>query len=128
MLKDTKEKKYCNCKISTDKNILKPDINHSYCDKCYSILIKNANGTINYTLKPKQKQKSTEFNPIEIMKAMKKKTELDYPYLNNEYNMSDIEKYNKEKLLKSVNLYLKNRKMIILNIIKIKILKMNISR
>ena len=118
MMKDINENRYCNCQISTDKNILKPNVNHSFCDKCYSILIKNPDGTINYTLKPKQKQKPTEFNPIEIMKIMKKRTDQDYPYLNNEYNMSDIEKYNKERLLKSINIYLKNRKMIILTLQK----------
>ena len=49
---------------------------------------------------------------------MKKKTDAEYPYLNNEYNMSDIDQYNKEKLLKSINIYLKHRKSIILNLQK----------
>ena len=71
MSKETEKNKYCNCQISTDKNILKTNVNHSFCDKCYSVLIKNQEGTINYTLKSKQKQRKTEFNPIEIIKTMK---------------------------------------------------------
>jgi DNA-directed RNA polymerase subunit M/transcription elongation factor TFIIS len=115
MLKDTK---YCNCSISPNKLILKSNINHSFCNKCGSILIKTSNNNIYYTLKQKQKQKETEFNPIEIIKSMKKKTEEEYPYLNNEYNMSDLEKYNKEKIVQSINLYSKHRKNIILTLQK----------
>lgn len=115
MLKDTK---YCNCSISSNKLILKSNINHSFCNKCGSILIKTSNNNIYYTLKQKQKQKETEFNPIDIIKSMKKKTEEEYPYLNNEYNMSDLEKYNKEKIVQSINIYSKHRKNIILTLQK----------
>ena len=108
-----KENKICNCQISSDKNI-KKQRNYSFCEQCGSILIKDANNNICYTMKPKQKQKPIEFNPIEIIKSMIKKTDLEYPNLNNEYNIGEGEKYNKEKIVKSINLYLKQRKMIIL--------------
>ena len=118
MSKDLKDNKYCNCQIYSDKNIIKPNKNYSFCEKCGSILIKDGNNNICYTIKPKQKQKPIEFNPIEIIKAMKKKTDLDYPNLNNEYNIGEGDKYNKENIIKSINLYLKHRKMIILTLQK----------
>ena len=117
MSKDLKENKYCNCQIYSETNIKKKK-NYSFCEKCGSILIKDGNNNICYTIKPKQKQKPIEFNPIEIIKSMKKKTDLEYPNLNNEYNMGEQEKYNQEKILKSINLYLKQRKMIILTLQK----------
>ena len=113
-----KDNKYCNCSSSSNKLILKANINHSFCSKCGSVLIKTSNNNIYYTLKQKQKQKEAEFDPIEIIKSMKKKTEEEYPYLNNEYNMSDLEKYNKEKIIQSINLYSKQRKNIILTLQK----------
>ena len=118
MSKDLKDNKYCNCQIYSDKNIIKPNKNYSFCEKCGSILIKDGNNNICYTIKPKQKQKPIEFNPIEIIKSMKKKTDLDYPNLNNEYNIGEGDKYNKENIIKSINLYLKHRKMIILTLQK----------
>ena len=118
MSKNGNEKKYCNCPVSKNKIILKSSINHSYCEKCGSVLLKSSSGKINYTIKQKQKIKPVEFDPVEIIKSMKKKTDAEYPYLNNEYNMSDIDQYNKEKLLKSINIYLKHRKSIILNLQK----------
>ena len=118
MSKNANEKKYCNCPVSINKLILKSTINHSFCEKCGSILIKSSSGKINYTIKQKQKIKQVEFDPIEIIKSMKKKTDAEYPYLNNEYNMSDMDQYNKDKILKSINNYLKHRKSIILNLQK----------
>ena len=117
-MKDAKENKYCNCTIPSNKQILKSNINHSFCSKCGSVLIKGPDNNIYYTMKPKQKIKPTELSPIEMIKKMKKKTEEEYPYLNNDYNMNDIEKFNKEKLSKSIDNYLKHRKMIILTLQK----------
>ena len=113
MLKDIKEKKNCNCSFSYDQQILKKQINHSFCNKCGSILIKTPDNNIYYTLKPKQKIKNIDFTPIEIIKNMNKKTEIEYPYLNKEYNINELET-DKECLLKSIKLYLKHRKMIII--------------
>ena len=113
MMKDVKEKKYCNCSFSTNKDILKININHSFCNNCGSILIKTPDNNIYYTLKSKQKINKVEINPFEIIENMKKNTEKQYPYLNEEYNMNDEEKLDKENFLKTIKLYLKNRKMII---------------
>ena len=114
MSNDNKQNKICNCQFSNNKDIFKPNVNHSFCDKCGSVLIKSNNGKIYYTIKPKQKIKPAEYDPLEIIKAMKSKTEKDYPYLNNEYNMDDMNKYNKDEFLKTIHLYLKHRKNIII--------------
>ena len=119
MSKNKKQEKICNCSTSTNKQILKSNINHSFCYKCGSILIKSSSGTIHYTLKPKQKLKPIDFSPIELIKAMKKKTEKEYPYLNNEFNMNTLEQMNKDATMKSINTYLKHRKMIILTLQKL---------
>ena len=117
-MKDNMQHNYCNCQIPTNRKILKEYINHSFCQQCGSILLKGEDNKIYYTMKAKQKIKSTEFNPISIIKSMKKKTEFEYPHINNDYNMSEIESYNQEKLFKSINIYLKHRKMIILTLQK----------
>ena len=119
MLKDTKDKKYCNCCISSNKDILKINVNHSFCSNCQSILIKTPDNNIYYTLKHKQKINKIELHPILVIKNMKQKTEIEYPYLNEEYNVSEEEKLNKENSLKSIKLYLKHRKMIILTLQKL---------
>ena len=120
MLRNFKTKKYCNCSISSNKEILKSSITYSFCEKCGSILLKDVNHSKNiyYTIKPKQKQKPVELNPIEIIKTMKEKTEIDFPFLNNEYNMNDNEKNNQEEFIKSIDLYLSHRKMIIMTMQK----------
>ena len=119
MQKNLKQEKICNCTNPTNKDIFNQTINHSFCNKCGSILIKSNHGNIHYILKPKQKQKPIDFDPIQLIKAMKKKTEKEYPYLNNEYNMNELEEKNKEVILKSINTYLKNRKMVILTLQKL---------
>ena len=124
MLRNFKPKKYCNCSISSNKEILKSSTIYSFCEKCGSILLKdinhnnNKNINIYYTLKPKQRQKPVELNPIDIIKTMKEKTDMDFPYLNNEYNMNDDEINNQEEFIKSINLYLSHRKMIIMTMQK----------
>ena len=114
MSKIHNQTKYCNCQIPSNKKILKSNISYSYCEKCGSILIKSSQGTIYYTLKPKQKQKNIEINPINMIKAMKQKTEENYPFIYNVYNISSIaEKPKRERAVKS---YLKHRKMLILKL------------
>ena len=119
MHKNLKQEKICNCSNPTNKDIFKHTINHSFCNKCGSILIKSNHGNIHYILKPKQKQKPIDFDPIQYIKSMKKKTEKEYPYLNNEFNMNTIQEKNKEVILKSINTYLKYRKMVILTLQKL---------
>ena len=114
MSKTPKQTSYCNCQISSNKKILKSNIFYSYCEKCGSILLKTSQGKIYYTLKPKQKQKNIEINPINIIKSMKNKTEENYPFIYNEYNISSMKE--KPKREKEVNSYLGYRKMLILKL------------
>ena len=102
---------YCNCKFSSNTKILESYINHSFCEKCGSILLKSSSETIHYTLKQKQKEFQYELNPIHIIKSMKKKTEEYYPNIYNEYNNPNVSNINeKDELIKPINIYLKHRK------------------
>ncbi len=56
MAKNIVQPKYCNCNISSDQTILKPNVNNSFCQKCGSILLKSSNGNIYYSLKPRKKK------------------------------------------------------------------------
>ena len=112
--------KYCNCQISFNKEILEPDIHNSFCEKCGSILLKGSNGTINYTLKPKQKVSPYEFNPFDIIKKMKTKTEKYYPNINNLYNNPKTQdKKESDKSMISINIYLKYRKRLLTDLQKL---------
>ena len=113
-MKDEKKNRYCNCEHSSNKIILKPEINHSFCENCGCIILKSSSGNIYYTVKPKHQQKKTELEPINIISTMKKKTEEEYPFLNEDFNISDEEKKNKDKIIKSINEYLKHRKFLLL--------------
>ena len=111
------ETKYCYCEISPNKDILQENINHSFCQKCGSILIKNSQGIINYTLQNKYKQENCEINPITFIKIMKKRTEDALPYIYNIYNSDIVDKSKNEK---SINIYLKHRKKLISKLQKLK--------
>ena len=112
--------KYCNCQISSDKEILEPNVNYSFCEKCGCVLLKNQDGTIYFTLKPKQNKKPFDLSPIEFVKHMKMKTEEKYPYIYEEFNINKNDKYTKEKIVKSLNIiYLKHRKEILLKLQKL---------
>ena len=105
--------KICNCLNSTDENILKKKIKDSFCKICGCIIIKNKDGSNNFTLKPKHKQAPIEFNPVDIIISMKKKTVFNYPNINNEFNMGEKELNNKEEIYKSIEKYLENRKIVL---------------
>jgi hypothetical protein len=110
MAKNIVQPKYCNCNISSDQTILKPNVNNSFCQKCGSILLKSSNGNIYYSLKPRKKNPEYELNPIKIIQAMKKKTEEDYPYIYNLYNNPEgVE----DRSMRSISIYLKYRKYLI---------------
>ena len=103
--------KYCNCNESSNKEILKSKKDNSFCEKCGSIILKSSNGTLYYLLKSKQKRVYCEFNPISIIKRMKKKTEDKYPYIYNLYNLpEEISNNKRDKALNSINIYLRYRK------------------
>ena len=119
MSKQQRQSKYCNCQISSNKEILKDDINYSFCDKCGCVLLKGSGGNIYYTLKTKQKRLPYDFSPISLIQHMKKKTEEDYPHIYEDFNIDKTDKLSKEKAIKSINLYLKYRKLILLKLQKL---------
>ena len=114
-----RQSKICNCQISSNKDILKSGCNQSFCDKCGCILLKETEGNIFYTLKAKQNRFPCDLSPITIIKNMKKKTEEEYPFIYQEFNVNKADKYIKDKELKSINLYLKKRKMLLLKLQKL---------
>ena len=119
MSKNKNHQKYCNCHSSSDKEILKSNVNYSFCEKCGCILLKSHDGSIYFTLKTKQRRLPYDLSPIEIVKHMKKKTEENYPYIYEEYNMNKNDKHIKEKSIKALNIYLKYRKMLLLKLQKL---------
>ena len=108
--------KYCNCQISSNKNIFNPNQYYSFCEKCGCIIIKTRDGDVCYTLKNKEKQDKKELDPINIIRIMKKRTEEEYPNIYKLYN-SDISEKSKNE--KSINIYLKHRKTLILKLQKL---------
>ena len=114
-----RQSKICNCQNSSNKDILKTGCNQSFCDKCGCILLKDPEGNIYYTLKTKQNRLPYELSPITIIKNMKKKTEEEYPFIYQEFNVNKSDKVIREKSLKSLNIYLRHRKMLILKLQKI---------
>ena len=119
MSKNKKQHKYCNCQTSSDKEILKSNVNHSFCEKCGCVILKNHEGNIYFTLKPKQKRQPYDLSPIEFIRHMKKKTEEKYPHIYEEFNINENDNHIKEKTMKSMNIYLKYRKMMILKLQKL---------
>ena len=111
MIKRIDKTKICNCEIPSNKEILQSHINHSFCQKCGSILIKSVNNNIYYTIKPIKNQKEIDLDPVSIIKSMKRKTEENFPYIYNSYNNCDF--FNNDKNEEKLNIYLKNRKMLL---------------
>lgn len=112
--------KYCYCQISTNKEILKSNVNNSFCEICGSIILKSSNGTIYYPIHAKQKTVFNELNPIDIIKSMKKKTDKEYPYIYNLYNMpKDQDDAKSNQSMRSINMYLRHRKKLILKLQKL---------
>ena len=115
-----RQSKYCNCSLFWNKEILKSNINYSFCDKCGSILIKDKEGNIFYTLKSNPNPILTyELNPINIIKNMKTKFEENYPFINEEFNINKSDIENIEKELNSINIYLNYRKKLLLTLQKL---------
>ena len=112
----TVKTKYCNCHISSDKIIFDPNKYYSFCEKCGCIIIKTIDGDIHYTLKNKHKLEKNELYPINIIRIMKKRTEEEYPNIYKLYNSDIFEGSVNEK---SINIYLKHRKMLILELQKL---------
>ena len=106
----------CNCHTSSNKSILKSGSNRTFCDKCGCVILKGPEGNVFYTLKAKNNRLPSELNPITIIKNMKKKTEEEFPFINEEYNINKADNYIIEKTLNSIDIYLRHRKMILLTL------------
>ena len=109
-----RQSKFCNCRTFSNNEILKDTITHSFCDKCGCVLLKEENGNIYYTLKSKQNILPFDLNPITIIKNMKNKTEENYPFIYEDYNICKADKNILEKTLDSINIYSKYRKKILI--------------
>ena len=114
-----RQSKFCNCQTSSNKEILKDTITHSFCDKCGCVLLKDENRIIYYTLKSKKNILLFDLDPITIIKNMKNKTEENYPFIYEEYNISKADKNILEKTLDSINIYSKIRYKILINLQKL---------
>lgn len=108
MQKYFRPKKVCNCLFPSNKEILKKEVNNSFCKRCGSMILRSSELTINYTIKPKLKQAPNQINPIDIIRTMKKNTDINYPYLNNV-----------ERTFETLDTYLSNRKMILVHLQKL---------
>ena len=112
-MKDERKNRCCNFQILNNRITSKPKINYSFCEKCGTVFIKGSDGNLHLIIKSKHRKKPQEFEPIEIIRAMKKKTEAEYPFLNEEFNISNEEKNIKENIFNSINIYLSHRNFII---------------
>ena len=113
MSKKSWQIKICNCQSTSNREIFIDEVDYSFCKKCGCILIKDAEGIINYTLKPKQKILPYDISPIDIIRNMKKITEQNYPNIYEDFNFDKNDEGNEERMVKSINNYLNHRKMII---------------
>ena len=94
------------CKFQKSENHLK--------EKRGRIYIRDSNGINSYLLTPKQVKVEHEINPINSIKRMKKKTEEEYPYIYNLYNIPEgFYDQEREKAMQSINIYLGYRKKLI---------------
>ena len=119
MSKKSWQIKICNCQTSSNREIFNKEVDYSFCKKCGCILIKDAEGNINFSLKPKQKILPCDINPIDIIRNMKKITEQNYPNIYEEFNFVKNDEDTEEKMVKSINNYLNHRKMIIATLQKL---------
>ena len=110
--------KGCNCQHLFKKEALKLRVNHYFCYKCGNLLLKDSEGNIHHTLKSKQNKVHYDLSPITIIKNMKKKTDENTPFIYENYNINRADKYILEKSLKSIDIYLRHRKFLLLTLQK----------
>ena len=113
-----KHGKVCNCESLFKKAALKSSLNHYFCYKCGNLLLKDLEGNILRTLKSKQDKLYHDLSPIDVIKGMKKKTDENTPFIYESYNINRADKYIFEKSLKSIDIYLKHRKFLLLTLQK----------
>ena len=104
--------KICECPIPNDKNqeVFK---DYCLCKRCGSIMIKGIYENITYILYSERRPELNQVNPIEMIKQMINNTKINYPHLNEEYNMNKVELIHKEESYKSINLYIKYRETVL---------------
>ena len=106
------------------KNIIKPcahnklsenkNKSYSYCRQCGSISL-NYNNKSYYTIKPISLDNEIELDPIQLLKGMKNTQSLNFPNLENVYNINSENNPDKVKQIKEkIFLYLSKRKTLLL--------------
>ena len=85
-----------------------------YCPKCGSISINYENNSY-YTLKPKSMENEIEIDPVQVVKEMIKNQKINFPFLENDFNINPNESQSKINQIKeNIFLYLSNRKTLLL--------------
>ena len=85
-----------------------------YCPKCGSISINYENNSY-YTLKPKNMENEIEIDPMQVVKEMIKNQKINFPFLENDFNINPNESQSKINQIKeNIFLYLSKRKTLLL--------------
>ena len=85
-----------------------------YCPKCGSISINYENNSY-YTLKPKNMENEIEIDPVQVVKEMIKNQKINFPFLENDFNINPNESQSKINQIKeNIFLYLSKRKTLLL--------------
>ena len=93
-----------------EKNLIPKNNPYDFCPHCGSISILD-NNRYYYTIKPNEKNKKSEVDPVKIVNEMKNSEKENY-FLDNLYNISDKDmKY--QVIQKRITLYLSKRKLLL---------------
>ena len=85
-----------------------------YCPKCGSISINYENNSY-YTLKQKNMENEIEIDPVQVVKEMIKNQKINFPFLENDFNINPNESQSKINQIKeNIFLYLSKRKTLLL--------------
>ena len=116
------EEKNKNILCSHPKSLKDNSKSYKYCPKCGSISIIHENSSY-YTLKPNSMENEIEIDPVQIVKEMIKNQKINFPFLENDFNINPKESQSKiNKTKENIFLYLSKRKTLLLylqNITKI---------
>ena len=108
------EEKKNNNLCSHIKSIKANSKSYKYCSECGSISINYENNSY-YTLKPKNMENEIEIDPVEIVKGMIKNQKINFPFLENDFNINPNENPSKISQIKeNIFLYLSKRKALLL--------------
>ena len=104
-----------NINLCTHSISLKTNSNqYIYCPKCGSISINYENNSY-YTLKPKNMENEIEIDPVQVVKEMIKNQKINFPFLENDFNINPNESQSKINQIKeNIFLYLSKRKTLLL--------------